>query len=68
MQESTSLKNRSIDNLPLLKTVESKSALIKIHLSLIYMLVSVVVNSVNKIISFTTAYLPRKTFTNKVSL
>ena len=44
----------------------SKSALIEIHLSSIDMLVSVTVNSVNKISSFTTAYLPGKTFTNEV--
>ena len=46
----------------------SKSALIKIHLSSIDMLVSVTVNSVNKFSSFTTAYLPGKTLTNEVSL
>ena len=46
----------------------SKSALIKIHPSSIDMLVSVTVNSVNKFSSFTTAYLPGKTFTHEVSL
>ena len=46
----------------------SKSALIEIHLSSIDMLVSRTVNLVNKISSFTTAYLPGKTFTNEVSL
>ena len=46
----------------------SKSALIEIHLSSIDMLVSVTVNSVNKVSSFTTAYLLGKTFTNEVSL
>ena len=47
---------------------ESKSAVIEIHLTSIDMLVSVTVNSVNKSVSsFTTAYLPGKTFTNKVS-
>ena len=47
----------------------NKSALIEVHLTSIDMLVSVTVNSVNrKISSFTTAYLPRKTFTNEVSL
>ena len=45
----------------------SKSAVIEIHLTSIDMLVSVTVNSVNKSVSFTTAYLPGKTFTNKVS-
>ena len=48
---------------------ESKRALIEIHLSSIDMLVSVTVNSVNKSVSsFTTAYLPGKTFTNEVSI
>ena len=46
----------------------SKSALIEIHLTSIDMLASVTVNSVNKFSSFTTAYLPGKTFTNEVSL
>ena len=46
----------------------SKSVLIEIHLSSIDMLVSRTVNLVNKISSFTTAYLPGKTFTNEVSL
>ena len=47
----------------------SKSALIEIHLASIDVLVSVTVNSVHKsVISFTTAYLPGKTFTNEVSL
>ena len=46
----------------------SKSALIEIHLTSIHMLVSVTANSVNKSVSsFRTAYLPGKTFTNKVS-
>ena len=46
---------------------ESKSAVIEIHLTSIDMLVSVTVNSVNKSVSsFTTAYFPGKTFTNKV--
>ena len=46
-----------------------KSALIEIHLSSIDMLVSVTVNSVNKSVSsFTTAYLPGKTFKNEVSI
>ena len=46
----------------------SKSALIEIHLTSIDMLVSVTANSVNKSVSsFRTAYLPGKTFTNKVS-
>ena len=45
----------------------SKSAVIEIHLTSIDMLVSVTVNSVNKSVGFTTAYLPGKTFTNKVS-
>ena len=44
---------------------ERKSALIEIHLTPIDMLVSVTVNSVS---SFTTAFLPRKTFTNEVSI
>ena len=46
----------------------SKGVLIEIHLSSIDMLVSRTVNLVNKISSFTTAYLPGKTFTNEVSL
>ena len=45
---------------------ESKSALIEVHLASIDMLVSVTVNSVNhKKSSFTTVYLPGKTFTNE---
>ena len=48
---------------------ESKNAVIEVHLTSIDMLVSVTVNSVNrKISSFTTAYLPGKTFTNEVSI
>ena len=46
----------------------NKSALIEIHLSSIDRLVPVTVNSVNKISSFTTAYLPGKTFTKEVIL
>ena len=50
----------------------SKSALIEVHLTSIDMLVSLTVNSVNKSVwsvsSFTTAYLPGKTFTNEVSI
>ena len=47
----------------------SRSAVIEIHLTSIDMLVSVTVNSVNKSVSsFTTAYLPGKTFTDEVSL
>ena len=46
-----------------------KSALIEIHLTSIDMLVSVTVNSVSKSVSsFTTAFLPGKTFTNEVSI
>ena len=46
-----------------------KSAVIEVHLTSIDMLVSVTVDSVNrKISSFTTAYLPGKTFTNEVSI
>ena len=43
----------------------SKSALIEMRLSSIHMPVSV---TVNNFLSFTTAYSPRKTFTNEVSL
>ena len=47
----------------------SKSAVIEVHLTSIDMLVSVTVDSVDrKISSFTTAYLPGKTFTNEVSI
>ena len=47
----------------------SKSAVIEVHLTSIDMLVSVKVNSVDrKISSFTTAYLPGKTFANEVSI
>ena len=47
----------------------SKGALIEVHLTSIDMLLSVTVNSVNKSVSsFTTAFLPGKTFTNDVSI
>ena len=49
----------------------SKSALIEVHLTSIDMFVSVTVNSANtnkSVSSFTTTYLPGKTFTNEVSM